>query len=209
MKVLPLPLPLIQILILTMIAILATGAAAEIYVVEPGGPLTIQAAIDQCVNGDVVELLDGVYTGDGNRDLVFNGKQITVRSASGDPTTCIIDCQASDSENHRGFTLHGGETLDSIIEGITITRGNDGWSGGVSCFYATIRNCHFLDNKGTEGGGITMREEGVIEDCLFVGNHAVNGGGVSVCCTYGATASVTRCTFVRNTADEYGGGFRA
>jgi len=207
MKVLPLP--LIQILILTMIAILATGAAAEIYVVEPGGPLTIQAAIDQCVHYDVVELMDGVYTGDGNRDLVFDGKMITVRSASGDPTTCIIDCEASDSENHRGFTLHGGETLESIIEGITITRGNDGWSGGVSCLYATIRNCHFIDNKGTEGGGITMREEGVIEDCLFVGNHAVNGGGVSVCCSYGAMASVTRCIFVGNTADEYGGGFRA
>ena len=209
MKVLPLPLPPIQILILTMIAFLATGAAAEIYVVESGGPLTIQAAIDQCVNGDVVELMDGVYTGDGNRDLVFDGKEITVRSASGDPTTCIIDCEGSDSERHRGFILIGGETLNSVIEGVTIRGGYHSWGGGVYCEYATIRNCHFLDNKGTEGGGITMKASGVIEDCLFVGNHAFNGGGISVCCHYGAMASVTRCTFVGNTADEYGGGFRA
>jgi len=199
----------ILFLSLVAIAILATCVTAEVYVVEPGGPLTIQDAIDQCVDKDVVELMDGVYTGDGNRDLIFSGKKITVRSASGDPTTCVIDCEASDSDNHRGFTLMDGETLESVIEGITITRGNHGWSGGVYCQYATIRNCHFIDNVGTEGGGITMQEAGVIEDCLFVGNHAVNGGGVSVCCAYGITASVTRCTFVRNTADDYGGGFRA
>ena len=201
MKVLPLT--------VVAVAILVTGATAEIYVVGPGGPLTIQDAIDQCVDGDVVELMDGVYTGDGNRDLVLEGKEITVRSASGDPTTCIIDCEASHLEHHRGFTLDSGETLDTVIEGITIRNGNHGWSGGIFCQYATIRNCHFIDNEGTDGGGITMQEEGVIEDCLFVGNHAISGGGVSVCCAYGATASVARCTFVGNTADDYGGGFRA
>jgi len=194
---------------LLVIAGIATIAAAEVYVVEPGGPLTIQAAIDQCVDTDVVELLDGVYTGDGNRDLVLDGKEITIRSASGDPTACIIDCEANGSENHRGFTLDNGETLDTIIEGITIRGGNHAWTGGIFCQLATIRNCHFIDNEGSEGGGITMQDGGVIEDCLFAGNHAASGGGVSVCCAIGVTASVSRCTFIGNTADLLGGGFRA
>jgi hypothetical protein len=198
-----------KVLLLLMITVLATSATAEVYVVSPAGPMTIQDAIDLCVDNDVVELMDGVYTGDGNRDLVLNGKEITVRSASGDPTTCIIDSEGSDFDNHRGFTLDGNETLNTIIEGITIRGGNAPWSGGVDCGYATIRNCHFLDNVGSEGGGITMRSPGVIEDCLFVGNRAVNGGGVSVICTFGDRATVTRCTFVGNTATDYGGGFRA
>jgi hypothetical protein len=194
---------------LALVLILATAAMAEIYVVAPGGPMTIQEAIDQCVNQDVVELMDGVYTGYGNRDLVIGEKDITVRSGSGDPTACIIDCEASDSEHHRGFTLDYPQTLDTVIEGITITRGNHDWSGGIFCRYVTIRNCHFIDNVGSEGGGITMQDEGVIEDCLFMGNQALRGGGLSVCCASGIMASVTGCTFVGNTAYDYGGGFRA
>jgi hypothetical protein len=197
------------ILFLAMTVFLATGAAARVYVVEPGGPLTIQAAINLCFDGDVVELLDGVYRGNGNRDLVLDGKEITVRSASGDPTSCIIDPEGSDAEYHRGFTLDNYENLNTVIEGITITGGQHAWSGGIFCEVATIRNCHFIGNQGSEGGGITMQGSGVIEDCLFVGNHASSGGGVSVCCAMGATAQVTRCTFFDNTAVMYGGGFRA
>ena len=196
-------------LTLILMASLATASVGEVYLVEPGGPLTIQDAINQCVDQDVVELGEGVYTGFGNRDLVLDGKEITVRSASGDPTACIIDCEASESEHHRGFTLMSGETLDTVIEGITITGGNHDWSGGVYCRYVTIRNCYFFDNVGSEGGGITMMDEGVIEDCLFAGNSATNGGAVSVCCASGAMASVSRCTLVGNTASDYGGAFRA
>ncbi len=198
-----------KIVLMTVFVLLATGAAADVYIVAPPGPLTIQDAIDQCVDGDIVELMDGIFTGDGNRDLVLGGLEITVRSASGDPTSCIIDCEADEFDMHCGFNLDGGETVNTIIEGISIRNGYQSWSGGIFCQLATIRNCHFIDNVGTEGGGITMQEQGVIEDCLFVGNHAINGGGVSVCCCYGATASVARCTFVGNTADDYGGGFRA
>ena len=201
MKVLVLP--------LLVVVVMATSPAAEVYVVSPSGPMTIQGAIDLCDDKDVVELMDGVYTGEGNRDLVLGGKEITVRSASGDPATCIIDCEATENDHHRGFTLNGGETLNTVIEGITIRRGNSDYAGGVVCEIATIRNCHFIDNVGIEGGGITMMDSGVIEDCLFVGNNAVNGGGISVCCYYNAMATVNRCTFVGNTASDYGGGFRA
>lgn len=185
--------------------------AAETIVVSPDGPLTIQAAIDHATDGDVVELLDGIYSGDGNRDIVFQGKAITVRSQSGDPTACIIDCQGSDGDYHRGFTFEQDEGLDSVLEGLTVTGGYHSWSGGVYCGlgYPTISNCRFIGNTGTEGGGLCVWGPAEIINCWFEDNLATtNGGGASACCMFGPTAIFRGCTFVSNTAGMYGGAFR-
>ena len=40
----------------------------------------IQEGINAALPSDEVVILDGTYTGDGNRDLDFGGKDITVRS---------------------------------------------------------------------------------------------------------------------------------
>jgi len=181
-------------------------------VVSPDGPLTIQGAIDLAEPGDVVELLDGVYTGTGNRDLTFSGKAITVRSQSEDPTACIIDCQGSDSEHHRGFLFDQGEGNDSLLHGITIRNGNAPWSGGIYCLdgFPTIRKCVFLNNVGSEGAAICTQGDCQISDCYFADNHSqFNGGAISACCMYGYPGpTVLRCTFVNNSATDYGGGFR-
>ena len=91
---------------------------------------TIQAAIDASVDGDVVLVADGSYTGDGNRDMDFMGRAITVRSENG-PDTCIIDIQGSAQDPHRAFHFHSGETNASIVQGFTIQNGFQiGFSGG-------------------------------------------------------------------------------
>ncbi|HPM24910.1 MAG TPA: hypothetical protein PLP66_13465, partial [Phycisphaerae bacterium] len=92
----------------------ASAAATERYV--PAQYVTIQGAIDACVAGDEVIIADGTYTGAGNKNLDFKGLAITVRSASGDPATCIIDCEGSG----RGFYFHSGETAESAVRGLTI-----------------------------------------------------------------------------------------
>ena len=55
------------------------------------------------------------------------GKRITVRSQSGDPTTCVIDCEGQLSDRgggaRRGFYFHSGETAASVVSGVTITNG--------------------------------------------------------------------------------------
>ena len=79
--------------------------------------LTIQAAIDEVVDGDVIELIDGMFTGDGNRDMDYLGKALTIRSQSGDPDLCITPCGAL-AEEHRGFHFHSNEGPGSVLSGI-------------------------------------------------------------------------------------------
>ena len=108
-----------RLITLLLVAAVAAGAAAETFVVTPDGPITIQMAINDCYFfGDVIELTDGVFSGPGNRDLSFFGKDITVRSQSGDPTTCIIDCEGSDQDPHRAFLFENAEGPDAVVEGV-------------------------------------------------------------------------------------------
>ncbi len=196
------------------VAIFSLSASAEIIPIMSDGTITIQEAIDSSSPGDIIELADGVFMGDGNRDLNFRGKPITIRSQSGDPTTCIIDSEGSDLENHRAFYFHGSEDSDSIVEGLTIRNGYHYRSGGIYSFWhstPTIRNCRFINNHGNDGAALCIEDEVTVENCWFESNVSSNRGG-AVCVSFtndmGAVPTFTGCTFVNNTAGYYGGAFR-
>ncbi len=175
---------------------------------------TIQAAIDAAVDGDVVIVAPGTYTGDGNRDIDFLGKAITVSSA--DPndhsivTATIIDCEGTKTENHRGFYFHSGESKDSVLTGLTITGGYISTGGGIYCYNSspTIMNCRILGNKaevGTaDGGGIYFRSSrAIISSCQIVGNSAGDNGGAIYCKT---TVTINNCLICGNDTEDDGGG---
>jgi hypothetical protein len=86
-----------------------SNAEAEVWVVKSDGTgdaPTIQAAIDSLIwSGDVIELTDGVYTGDGNRDLYTSGKSLLIRSQSGNPANCVLDLEGSEVEWHWGIVF--------------------------------------------------------------------------------------------------------
>jgi len=195
-------------------ALLTAAASAETYVVNPQGTgdfPTIQAALDSVVTGDVIELTNGVFRGDGNRDVSFRGKSVTVRSQSGDPEACMISCEASPTDRHRGFVFESQETRGAVLEDVTIRDGCEYWGGGIACEWSspTIRGCVFRSNEspGSEGGGICILDEAapLVEDCIFVENSAYHGGAVSSCWAYsGYAPDIVRCTFLFNTADEGG-----
>lgn len=98
-------------LLLTTLLLPSGGLFGRTWHVNPAGTgdaPTIAAAIDSVADTDIIELADGVYTGDGNRDLTNLEKAIVIVSQSGDPAACVIDCQGSANENHHGITFYGG-----------------------------------------------------------------------------------------------------
>jgi hypothetical protein len=106
------------------ILIPTAGFSWTTYLVRPDGSgdfPNIQAAIDASHTGDTIELADGTFRGDGNRDVDFRGLAITVRSRSGDPEACVIDCEGTEEETYRGFFFLSGEGPQSVLRDITIT----------------------------------------------------------------------------------------
>jgi hypothetical protein len=110
------------------VLVAAPTALPTTYTVNPEGTgdfPTIQAAIDAVVDGDVIELTDGTFTGDGNHNLDFAGKSIAVCSQSGNPESCVIDCgrHEPDAGVHRGFCFQSGEGPECLVRGLTIRNG--------------------------------------------------------------------------------------
>ncbi|MCK4511317.1 right-handed parallel beta-helix repeat-containing protein [bacterium] len=188
-------------------------APAE-YMVHPDGSgdfPTIQAAVDGAVSGSVIFLGDGVFTGDGNRDVDFLGKTLTVRSASGNPAACIIDCEGTPGTPHRGFYLHTNEPRESVIQGITIRNGNEtleappnNSGAGISLDGSspTIINCTFENNTGTKSAALLIRDASpLVTGCSFTGNTAsVSWTGGAVGCFGGSDPELVGCTFAGNSA---------
>jgi len=72
---------------LVLLAGASQAARGEIMALWPDGSgdyPTIQAAIDDACDGDVIYLFPGTYTGDGNRNIDFLGKSIIVQSVAPD-----------------------------------------------------------------------------------------------------------------------------
>jgi parallel beta-helix repeat protein len=163
-----------------------TAGPRDIYV--PDEYATIQEAIDGAWQGSTIWVADGIYTGQGNKNIDFKGKLLTLRSESG-PEACIIDCE----NNGRGFYFHSGETADSRLEGFTICNGGTGiWCDGSS---PTITNCILTDNSGRYDGGIFCDNNSnpVISDCAFIGNYGLFSSGVR--CHHNSSPTITNCIF--------------
>jgi hypothetical protein len=167
---------------------------------------TIQAAIDAAIDEDVIVVADGTYSGEGNRDIDFKGRTVTVRSANG-PANCVINCQGTPGEPHRGFYFHSGEDAPSVVAGFTIRSGYADYGGGIFNDQSspTVRNCEFVGNTADMfGGGIENYDShATIVNCVFSGNSAQEGGGIDNACS---SAKLINCTFSGNTAAVSGGG---
>lgn len=199
------------ILLLCVMLFVVPAASATTYVVEPDGSgdfPTIEAAMAAVVDGDIIELADGTFRGNGNRDILFY-KAVTVRSQSGNPEVCIVDCEGSYSHPHYGFRFASGMGSESVLEGITITNGNEDSGAGVTCWgtaSSTLVNCVFSSNLASFGGGAAWLGGGspTFTDCTFSGNVADEWGG-GMYCAHEASPTFIRCTFSENLAEEGGG----
>lgn len=172
---------------------------------------------------------DGTFLGSRNRDLRFLGKNLTLRSQSGDPALCAIDCQGQS----RGLDITQGETA-VLVEGITIRNGfapspggtppAPGWGGGVNIgnASATLRRCVITRCSADDASGGALAAGAyaanptvMFEDCAFIENFfAQRGTGAGLFAWGNSNVTATRCRFLGNrapgvSAGGSGGGVRA
>ena len=166
----------------------------------------IQEGIDASGNGDTVLVLDGTYTGFGNKNLDFGGRLIIVRS-EGDPDSCIINCQG----NGRGFYFHSGETAAAVVGGFTIINGNVDFNGGavrMNDCSPTLINCTIsASTAGSRGGGVHCAGDSspTLVNCTITANTADSRGG-GVHCGGDSSPTLIGCTIAANTSGDNGGG---
>jgi hypothetical protein len=198
-----------RILAIVVVAMLPGSALATTYVLRPAGLgdfASIQAAVNASVTGDTIELASGVFSGAGNHDIQIDGKALTIRSQSGDPSTCIIDCESEG----RGFHLVSGYA-GMILTGITITRGLSDWGGAMRCeaflHGPEVSDCIFLRNASTDlDGAVSLEGSPTFLRCQFIENAAPYGGAVGQGGGTDSDVSPTfdECSFIRNSANHGG-----
>ncbi|MHC4500716.1 MAG: LamG-like jellyroll fold domain-containing protein, partial [Planctomycetota bacterium] len=172
----------------------------------PADYQTIQEAIEAAECGDTVIVADGIYSGEGNRDIDFLGKAITVRSESG-PENCIIDCNGSKDDQHRAFYIDSVEGANCVVEGFTLINGLYRDGGLVYCRKAspTIENCILNASLAARGGAIYCRDSiAKITNCTIAGNSAEWDGGAVYC--RGGSLTMVHCTVTANASEWDGGG---
>ncbi len=184
---------------------------------------TIQEAVDAAMDGAEIILAPGLYTGQGNRDIRFHGKGVTVRSADpSDPeivSETVIDCGGTDAEPHRAFAFVENEDAFAVIDGLTIeggyapieTFGNtqESVGGAVLCDNAdpTIRRCVIRHCLAADYGGavFSRRSSPAILDCEIRENVSYReGGGIHLEGSCGVR--IERCAISYNLAGVLGGG---
>jgi hypothetical protein len=189
----------------------ALAADSSVY---PGQ--SIQAALDAAQAGDTIIVQSGTYT----ENLVFRGRQVTLKSAGGASAT-IID----GGGNGPVVTFEAGEQRDTVIEGFTLRNGagmkidglDYGHGGGILCRGSspTIAGNVIEGNKADPadglfglGGGICVVDASfpVISGNTIRNNTAESGGGIYIFATsdpdatYSTPARVEGNTIAGNAA---------
>jgi len=183
---------------------------------------TIQEAVAFAAPTSVIELEDGIYRGDGNRDIRLNQAEVTIRSVSDHPENCIIDCEGTAAENHRAFLVVWQQfqaERGCLLRGVTMKNGYGGeefsydreggaihQSGGT---VLRVENCVFdgcISEK--SGGAIASGGHLTVEGCIFRNNRALDTAGGAI--DMGGEELVVRdCRFENNDVVFWGGAFRA
>jgi hypothetical protein len=213
------------ILNLTMLILVMAGLtqAGTITVGKGGGYdfTTIQAGIDDAVDGDTVLVKPGVYII--SEPITFKGKVITVQSEAGPDTTTIEMDTPTDPDNASVVAFTDGEGPESVLAGFTITGGTgtrdpgypnvycDG--GGIFCYLAspTIEGNVIVGNDvpmgeygiyGYGGGIMCLESSAVINRNIIKNNSGYCGGGIFV---YMGDARIT-CNLIYDNSATYSGG---
>jgi uncharacterized repeat protein (TIGR01451 family) len=137
----------------------------------------IQAALDNAISGDVVQVAQGVCEESivVDRDVTISGSWLKDFSEQdNDPVSSIVDAQLLD----RVVTLAGGTTV--TIRDIRLTNGDTSGNGGGILSQAdelTLTNVWVVGNSADNGGGIYVQSGSAHIDAQILNNDATSDGG--------------------------------
>ncbi len=175
-------------------------------IMVPSEQATIQLGIANAVDGDTILVVANTYTGVGNKNIDFFGKNVYV--VSDNPSeNVIIDLE----QDGRAFYLHLLEET-ATIDGFTVINGEVSVYGGALYLESaslTIVNSTFETNHATSGGSaLYIGTNGNIElnNCVFnqSSGYTVRGGHIFV---NGGTLLINNSSFERGfvSSGGYGG----
>lgn len=163
---------------------------------------TIKRAVDVAVSGDEIVLNQGTYRGIDNKDIDFNGKALTVRSADPDNPQVVANTVIDLGQtNDYGFIFQAGEGGDAVVSGLTIINGGT-LSSAITCQTGsspTISKCQF--KYCLKSPIYLSSSSAIIEDCLFSDNTSTQGAGMYI---GNGNPQVIGCSFTANNADQGG-----
>jgi predicted outer membrane repeat protein len=175
---------------------MGTASAATLKVAADGSEnfSSIQGALSAAVDGDVIEVGPGTYTG----LIETQGLGVHIRSTEGAEST-ILDGGGGTTV----FLFGAGDGADTVIEGFALV--NPGGRGVVSVDASpTLIDLDFqgLGSSELNGGAVSIqRGNPSFEGCSFKANIAELGGAIHA---EEASLSLVSCAFEENQA-EYGG----
>lgn len=168
-----------RLLIATLLLVCPQLRADTLYV-ESGAYSTIQSAINDANDGDTVIVSPSRYY----ENINFLGKAITVTSTDpNDPnvvSTTIIDGNQPPDPNKASVVIfENGEDLNSVLSGFTITGGTGSW---LAVGWWNPVGGNFTTYWNRCGGGVLCcnMSEPTITKNTFVENSAGQGGGIYI-----------------------------
>ncbi len=165
---------------------------STIYV--PGNYPTIQAAINDAIEGETIIVSPGTFT----ENINFNGKNIILASTDPENSNIVASTTIDGNQNGSVVTFSGAETSACVLKGFTITNGDktddSSRGGGIkgNSTQAWITNCIITGNTAIYGGGINSCN-GIISNCTISGNFARGTGGLFRC-----NGTITDCIISNN-----------
>ena len=160
---------------------------------------TIQQAINEASNADMITVSSGLY----NENINFMGKDIVLTSTNPENSNVVATTIIDGGENDSVVTFSGSETSACKLRGFTITNGNAEDGGGINGngTEASVVNCTIRNNIVSHIGGGLYLCNGTISNCTVVDNTATNsGGGLAMC-----DGSITNCIIWNNNTTQGSG----
>ncbi|MBN2736553.1 MAG: right-handed parallel beta-helix repeat-containing protein [Spirochaetales bacterium] len=152
---------------------------------------TITEAVTRAAEGDIIMLLPGTYSGEGNRNIELGEKSLTIISKEG-PEKTIINCFSKDHLQNRAF-IFSNSIKKIVISGLSITKGS---------VFISKNNTEKSENTITAFGGTLLIDHAnpVFENCVFTECQAELGGSVAMIIN-NSQPRFSKCLFKNNQGD--------